>query len=288
LFALSATYVSPGRASAQDPPGEYVHIIEGAVEEFGAGRWAEANALFERAHALYPNARTLRGMGMCAFELRRYADAIRFLDWSLGEQRRELTEGQRDETMELLSRARAYVGHFEVTTVPAGAEVSVDGEVPERGAEGRLVLSVGDHTIIARAPGHRDARRTVSVGGGEDESFVLELESTGIGDPSEGALALFIAGAAFALFEPIGIGWFVDRDSEVASCANPMPGFSCANAGALEEQRDVSIIVSIAAAGAALTLGVAGLIAWLAFGGSSGGSAGLECGAQPGGLACRF
>ena len=50
-----------GTASAQE--SEYDRLLDDAVAEFGQGHWTEALAFFGRAHAILPNARTLRGMG---------------------------------------------------------------------------------------------------------------------------------------------------------------------------------------------------------------------------------
>ena len=66
LPPLRATAQPSARASTT----EYEAMITDGLAEFQAQRYAEARALFERAHALSPNARTLRGIGMVAFEMR--------------------------------------------------------------------------------------------------------------------------------------------------------------------------------------------------------------------------
>ncbi|MEY4512912.1 MAG: hypothetical protein RLZZ450_5034 [Pseudomonadota bacterium] len=50
-------------------PG-YRETIAEALIEYEAHNYLEARTLFERAHKLYPNARTLRGLAVVAFELR--------------------------------------------------------------------------------------------------------------------------------------------------------------------------------------------------------------------------
>lgn len=273
-----------GTARAQDPPAGYQAIIGDAVEEFSDGHWAEARAQFERAHALFPNARTLRGIGMCAFELGDYPAAVRFLDQSLGDTRRALTDAQRDETQALLARARAYVGHFLVRTQPPGGEVRVDGEVASLDADGRITLGIGEHVLTARAPGYRDARRRVQVGGGEDLEVTLPLRAAGLGDPPVVSLALFVAGAAVWLVEPFSIGWWIDREGAVSSCASPPDGLRCDNGAILAEQRDAAIATSVAAAATGLAVAAVGLVIWLAGGGDAG-SDEVACGPS---LGCRF
>ena len=54
-------------------------LIGDAVAEYDAGHFQEARALFRQAHEKSPTARTLRGIGMCSFELRDYVEAARAL-----------------------------------------------------------------------------------------------------------------------------------------------------------------------------------------------------------------
>ncbi|HEX6239538.1 MAG TPA: hypothetical protein VFZ61_01540, partial [Polyangiales bacterium] len=64
-IAASATAQS---AAKSGPPG-YADAIEQALSELEAANYPEAREEFQRAHAIYPNARTLRGLGMVEFEL---------------------------------------------------------------------------------------------------------------------------------------------------------------------------------------------------------------------------
>ncbi|UJR86621.1 hypothetical protein [Sandaracinus amylolyticus] len=176
-------------AHAQEEPAEptsYAPLIEAAVAEFGAGRFAEARALFRGAHDLYPNARTLRGIGMSSFELRDYPGAVRALSASLEETRRALTDEQRTQVNDLLLRARAFVGRFVVPIAPAGSRLYLDGtgvEVqggwPEQ--EGELLVGVGDHEVTIRAPEGRSAHARLVVRGREDEP--LDIDTSPLAPP---------------------------------------------------------------------------------------------------------
>src|SRR5262245_2196729 len=118
-FALLLACLSlslPHTAAAQARGGssedaEYRQVVEEALAEFNRGNWEEAAALFERAHRLNPSARTLRGMGLTAYEARRYVDATRHLSEALTETRRPLTPAQREEVTQTLDRARRFIAH---------------------------------------------------------------------------------------------------------------------------------------------------------------------------------
>jgi len=158
------------------PPAEYRETIDAAVAEFAVGHHAEARALFRRAHASYPNARTLRGIGMCAFELREYADAVRALSAALTDERRALTDEQRSQVQATLTRAEAFVGRFSVT-VPEGATIFVDGATgpSELEPDGSLLLGLGPHVVHLRRDGAAIAEERVDVQGGERAQLALAV-----------------------------------------------------------------------------------------------------------------
>lgn len=174
----SAEEASPPATTATVPneptPPAYRSTIDAAVAEFAAGHHAEARALFRRAHEMRPNARTLRGIGMCAFELREYAEAVRMLSASLTDTRRPLTEEQIVQVRDAIERANVFVGRFEIA-VPEGASVHVDdaATAAELDADGTLLLSLGAHLVALRREGAVLGESRVDVRGGERERLVI-------------------------------------------------------------------------------------------------------------------
>ncbi len=174
---LTASFCPIARVCAQaDTGAEYKEFIARAVQEFQLGNWREARALFKQAHQLNPNARTLRGMGMAAFEMREYLPALRDLKAALAETRKPLTESQRKQVEKLMAQAETFVGRFRVETAPPDAALEVDGRPAELGEDNALLLDLGDHTIVARAPGYLEFTRELVVEGGEDKELSLVLE----------------------------------------------------------------------------------------------------------------
>jgi tetratricopeptide (TPR) repeat protein len=174
---LGPAHVSP----ASDPQAalamraEYKQITDAAIAEFEAGRFAEARALFLRAHALMPSARTLRTLGMTAFELRSYPQALVELQGSLDEARRPLEPKQRAQVAALIERTRDFVGSYRLRVSPSTAELWLDGAPLAREPEGELVLAVGAHELRVRAPGYQELRRAWLVQGREQAELTFEL-----------------------------------------------------------------------------------------------------------------
>ena len=265
--AACAVWVSihGGPACAQDgahDSPEYRRLIRRAVGAFDRGQWAQARGLFERAHEVNPNARTLRGAGMSAFELGDYREAIRLLRASLAESRRALEPEQRADAESLVERARGLVGAYSVRIAPADAQLFVDGIEAQLDERGRVILDIGEHTMSARLDGYLPAERTLRVHGGENESIALDLDpeppaSRGL-VISDSAIALFVGAGASLLAGVVAYAWTADRVGEVDACANPPMGLVCANRASLEVQRDAAIGMSVVTSVGWLGLAVAG------------------------------
>ena len=185
VVTAPAGTAEPGAASPADaaiaskePPAGYTAAIDLGVQEFGLGNFEEARARFIEAHRIYPNARTLRALGMVAYELRHYVSSILYLEQALASGERPLTERLRQECERLLARAEGYVARYRVSLKPPEADIWVDGSQVELSADGTLVLPVGDHVIESRAPGHLPQRRRVRVLGGDREALELALTPT--------------------------------------------------------------------------------------------------------------
>lgn len=174
-----AAYLAPvpgARAQAVSANSDaYKQLIEQALSEFRHKNWPEARVLFRRAHELSPSARTLRGMGVVSYEMRDYVQAVRDLDAALSDSRQPLNQEQRSEAETLLSRARTFVGVYNVSVDPGDAVLLLDRNPAEREADGTLLLSFGEHVISASREGYENARAQITVQGGERGEVKLAL-----------------------------------------------------------------------------------------------------------------
>lgn len=155
---------------------EYKRLTDAAVEEHALAHYEEARALFARAHALQPSARTFWGMGIAAFEARDYVDAIQLLDQAREDTRKPLTQAQRAKTDSLIERAHAYVVRLPLRVEPASALVTIDGREAERDADGIVTLDAGAHQIVVSAPGYQEVVRSMTWHAGNAPAFEARLE----------------------------------------------------------------------------------------------------------------
>ncbi|HVZ35900.1 MAG TPA: tetratricopeptide repeat protein [Polyangiaceae bacterium] len=180
---------SPARAQGEPEPPGYREIVREALSEYQAKNFPEARALFEEAHRLYPNARTLRGLGMTSFELRQYVESVDFLEQALASTVKPLEGPLRAETERLLSRARRFVGKLSLSVEPATTEVLLDGHHVDYKAGVPLLLEMGDHTLTFQAPGYVPETRSLTVRGRESETWTVTLAPVPLPEPVAAAPA---------------------------------------------------------------------------------------------------
>jgi tetratricopeptide (TPR) repeat protein len=182
LLACAALSTLATPASAQHapalPPG-YTELIDEAVAEATRANFIEARALFARAHALYPNARTLRGLGMMSYELRSYAESVSYYEQALTSNERPLDADLRRDAEGQLNRARRFVAELKFALTPPATRVSVDGAPAQLGASGLLRLDPGQHTLLFEAAGYRSETRSLNVRGGESLVWTIMLPLAG-------------------------------------------------------------------------------------------------------------
>jgi hypothetical protein len=166
------TWISPMSVQADD----YKALTQAAVEEHESGHFEEARALFAKAHAINPSARTLWGMGIAAFEARQYTDAIELLKSALGDARRPLTSVQRKNAESLIERSQTFVVHVPLRIAPATASVSIDGREVTKGEDGVLTLDPGVHQVVVSAPGYQEVARSMRWDAGQAAVFEVNLE----------------------------------------------------------------------------------------------------------------
>lgn len=163
--------------------GPYRALVKTAIAEMELGNYPEAHSLFLRAHRMAPSARTLRGLGLTLFEMRRYVEAERQLAAALASEDKPLAGQVRASTQALHARARQYIGTLWLTLSPGTASVLVDqarrpdervGLAPT-GEARPLYLNAGEHMLEVRARGYASEKRRVLIAGGQTKRLSLAL-----------------------------------------------------------------------------------------------------------------
>jgi hypothetical protein len=162
-----------GAHEVSGAPTGYVEAINEALREFDNRNFEESRALFARAHAMFPNARTERGMGIAEFELRSYVESITHLRAALASEVWPLSDDLRADTEQMLERANHFVTQLQLDTRPRASSVLIDGQLVDATAP-TLLLQVGEHLIEVRSEGYEpESRRVVIKSGGDIQVLTI-------------------------------------------------------------------------------------------------------------------
>ncbi|MEY4514200.1 MAG: hypothetical protein RLZZ450_6322 [Pseudomonadota bacterium] len=185
VLVFAGLWMSGVAAKADDTaePPAYRETVAEALEEYQAQNYLEAHALFARAHALWPSARTFRGLGVVSFELHRYSESVRALEQALASDRKPLDPSMREDTKRLLARAWSFVARLKLSAEPPDAVVAIDGLDARPLTRDPLLLDLGPHQLEFRAPGHVSERRAYIVAGGESATWKISLQRVGAPAP---------------------------------------------------------------------------------------------------------
>jgi hypothetical protein len=184
VFGLYAPALSAqGNAAARDAgtnaqsarDQDYNALVKRAIAEYELGHWPEAKAFFLRAHQLTPNARTLRGLGLAAYELRSYVEALTYLRQALVSRERSLTAEMRAEVTSTIAEVRTFIAYHELTLEPHDVSVRVDGQPAVFDSDGKLLLDPGPHEIQLQSDGFEPLAHNLTVKGGEHGELRLTL-----------------------------------------------------------------------------------------------------------------
>jgi hypothetical protein len=281
IFPAVAEAAEPASTDDGESP-TYRKTIKDGVTEYEAHRFEEAQSLFRRAHQISPNARTFRGMGMAAFELRDYVSAVRNLSAALRDTRKPLSDEQRRQTQELLDRSGLFVDIYTIKVTPQHARMIIDGRAPELEQDGSLLLTFGRHSIEISAPGMGRQTIVADVRGGERKTYNITLkrlapeafeegsESHSLArgklaaEPETNGRAKLILGSGIAaalLSGGLGVYWWKES-AELDSCRHPDDGRRCTNEGALRRWRNLAMGTTIGVGAAAVSLVAWGALSW--------------------------
>jgi hypothetical protein len=177
LIAGTAAHAQAAPQNAQSGQS-YDQLIDNGLSEYRLGHWVEAKAYFAQAHAIQPNARTLRGLGLVCFELRKYVEAIDYFQQALTNPNRPLTDSMREGVNQLLRDAQRFVSHIDLQITPVDATLSLDGRPVQRDAQGQISIDAGSHELTAEAPGYEGVTRNLTTDGGDTMRLSLALRAT--------------------------------------------------------------------------------------------------------------
>lgn len=174
-LAPCTLYAPPVAAQDLEAPSNDAgrHFRRG-VDLYGEADYAGALVEFKRAYALAPSAAALYNVGEAQYQMQDYAGALKTFRRFLAEF--GPGEAHRSEVERNIDVLRTRVGHLNITTVPAGADVSVDDQpVGKTPLSESALVSVGRRKVVATIAGRPPVTRYVEVAASDDLEVDLQF-----------------------------------------------------------------------------------------------------------------
>jgi len=178
LIATSAV-----AAPKKEPPKKDTAEQKDADKHFKAGvalykeaKFTEALAEFERAYEIAPHPLVLNNIAACHRELSQYGEAVKYYRRFLDEGKGKVPPARLTEAKKDLDDILARIASITITSNVDGAKLTLDGnELGTTPLDGPLMVPPGEHKLVARAAGKKDAERSVRVASGDKVDVKLEL-----------------------------------------------------------------------------------------------------------------
>ena len=179
--AAAFTGVTATSPSVQAQSAEAEELFQKGNAFYKAKKWAEAYDAYEKAYAIEPNFKIAGNLGDVSLTLGKHREAAEYLSHAL----REMPDDKaalKKKVEARLQQAKKEVGTLSITVSVEGANVSCnDRDVGVAPLSGEVFVEAGATSVVVKAEGHKEARRTVALAKGEAKSLeiVLEVDTSG-------------------------------------------------------------------------------------------------------------
>ncbi len=190
-FALASSRLAAQEPDVETAEQRYDRSLSRALSAHASGDHLTAETAIREAHALAPNARTLRGLGVILYAQGRYLEAVEPLEAARTHQVKPLSPELLASVDELLERVWQRIGRLTLQIEPARSQLSVDGAPPVVHGEREILLSAGDHRVRITAHGREPYQLALRTQPGSHDSLhvVLAPELAVHPEPAQSAVA---------------------------------------------------------------------------------------------------
>lgn len=166
----------PSDAPSNPEQAEADRHFKSGVALYKEGKFTEALAEFERAYEIAPHPLVLYNIAGCHRELSNYAESVKYSRRFLEEGKGVVSKARLTAAQNELDTVLARIARVTVTVPVEGAELILDGvSLGTMPLDMPLVLPPGEHRLVARAEGYRDAERAMRLASGDEIDVALTL-----------------------------------------------------------------------------------------------------------------
>jgi hypothetical protein len=181
--AVASALAVAGPSAAQskaDTAGDAAQLFDKGNALYKTGRWAEAEAQFQKAWDLRKSFDVAANLGDCELEIGQNREAAEHLAYAAREFPLSGKAAARERVQKRFAEARSRVGALRVQVSVQGAEVVVDGRrVGLAPLADELFVDPGPHTVEARLGDYETGRASVEVAQGASKEVAIALVKKG-------------------------------------------------------------------------------------------------------------
>ena len=142
---------------------------------YDKGSYADAMAEFQMAYDLKPHPSVLKSIGECKVQINDIPGAIAVFERYL----EDPAATKRDEVNAKIVEIKAMMAMVDLSSVPTGAGITVDGAVTDKVTPVTLNLTPGDHTIVLNADGYEPLEKPLTLAKGEKKQVAIDFAKEG-------------------------------------------------------------------------------------------------------------
>lgn len=163
-----------GASDATASARRHFHL---GVKLYRDANYKGALAEFEAAYRDKPGPGSLQNVALSLKALFRYAEAAGALRLLLSKHGEELSGPEREAMEKTVLEFEGLLGKLELQLEPPEAELSIDGRAVTREERARAIpLNVGEHTLLAEAPGFARHTQVVRIASQQELRVALRLK----------------------------------------------------------------------------------------------------------------
>ncbi|HEY3499002.1 MAG TPA: trypsin-like serine protease, partial [Polyangiaceae bacterium] len=175
LAAFLVVLCRPLPLSAETPRQAAAEHFDRALAHVDRREFTLAIAEFERAYELGNHYSALYNLGLAYAAVGRYRDARDSLSSYLSQGATELREQRLRDARSLIAQYQGKLATLHVVTVPAAAQISIDGRLHANAS--KIELDPGRHVVTARADGYSETSAVVDADPAAERTLTLELRA---------------------------------------------------------------------------------------------------------------
>lgn len=155
----------------------YDAVVADALEAQAQGEFARSHALFEIAHRLSPNARTLRGMAVTSFQAGSFLSAVTEIDAALAHPVKPLDGELREGALALRAQAEAQLGRLTLRVEPPELSiVSLHVDQVASSLEAMpMLLAPGPHSVSVVVEGDLAQTQRLTIAKGAHHTLIVRF-----------------------------------------------------------------------------------------------------------------